>query len=338
VPVVTIHNLTKAYGSRPPALRDVSFEIEPGVTGLLGPNGAGKSTLIQCVLGLLADFDGDVRVLGLDARRQRREVRRRVGFMPETDTYLYEMTGIRAVRLLGQMTGMPRNEALRRAHEMLHHVGLGEAVYRDVKEYSTGMRQRFKLAQALVHDPEIVFLDEPLAGLDPQARDELLELIKDLAVHHGKHVVWSSHILPDVQKVADRVIVLHHGRFRGTFRLEDLVPRTGMFHVEVEGPHERFEAALEGAGVRILEADAVDAQEAALVGPDEERRGWRVAMPIDEGAPRLLALAGAAGVRVRSLNQVAEDLEDVFLRILDDPAQEPSVSDLPSADPTSEVR
>ncbi|MDJ0523320.1 MAG: ABC transporter ATP-binding protein [Planctomycetota bacterium] len=317
--IVSIQNLTKAYGSRPPALRDVSLEIEPGVTGLLGPNGAGKSTLLQCVLGLLPDFDGEVRVLGLDARRQRREVRRRVGFMPETDTYLYEMTGIRAVRLLGQLTGMPRNEALRRAHELLHHVGLGEAVYRDVKEYSTGMRQRFKLAQAMVHDPELVFLDEPLAGLDPKARDELLKLIKDLAVEHGKHVIWSSHILPDVQKVADSVVVLHHGRFRGRFHLEDLAPRVGRFHIEAEGDLEHFESALEAGGVTVIGADEGEGPETGGGTLVEARRGWTVDVAGDDAARKLFAIARESGVRVRSLGQVAEDLEDIFLRILRDP-------------------
>ena len=316
--IVAIRNLTKAYGSRPPALRDVTLEIQPGVTGLLGPNGAGKSTMLQCVLGLLPGFDGEVTVLGLDARRQRREVRRRVGFMPESDTYLYETTGIRAVRLLGQLTGMPRNEALRRAHEMLHHVGLGEAVYRDVSEYSTGMRQRFKLAQALVHDPELVFLDEPLAGLDPQARDELLKLIKSLAVEHGKHVIWSSHILPDVQKVADNVVVLHHGRFRGTFRLEDLAPRVGTFRIEAEGALEDFEARLAAGGVQIVQRDAAEGPDTGGGTLIEERHGWRVQVDGEDGPARLFRIASESGVRVRRLTQVAEDLEDVFLRILDD--------------------
>ncbi len=320
--IVALRNITKAYGSRPPALRDVTLEIQPGVTGLLGPNGAGKSTLIQCVLGLLPDFEGDVSVLGLDARRQRREVRRRVGFMPESDTYLYEMTGIRAVRLLGQLTGMPRSEALRRAHEMLHHVGLGEAVYRDVKEYSTGMRQRFKLAQALVHDPEVVFLDEPLAGLDPQARDELLKLIRDLAVDHGKHVIWSSHILPDVQKVADSVVVLHHGRFHGTFRLEDLAQRTGVFHVEAEGELEKFEQALIASDVAVLGVDEVERRETVDGTLADDRRGWTVEVPEGQGPSRLFHIAADTGVRVRKLNQVAEDLEDVFLRILGEAAVE----------------
>jgi ABC-2 type transport system ATP-binding protein len=320
--ILSVANLTKCYGGSPPALRDVSLEIGPGVTGLLGPNGAGKSTLIQCVLGLLPNFDGEVRVLGLDARRQRRAVRRRVGFMPEADTYLYDMSGIRAVRYLGQLSGLPRSEALRRAHEMLYHVGLGEAVYRNVKEYSTGMRQRFKLAQALVHDPEVIFLDEPLAGLDPKAREELLDLIADLAHVHGKHIIWSSHILPDVQKVADAVVVLDRGRFHGTFRLEDLAPHTDRFTLEVEGAIEGFEEALTAAGIQIRSSGEVEEGSAAGEEADsvdvEARRAWTVETPESEGAARLFEVVRQQGVRVRRLGPVPESLEDVFMRILDD--------------------
>jgi ABC-2 type transport system ATP-binding protein len=319
--VVRLESLTKAYGNRPPALRDVTLDVGEGVTGLLGPNGAGKSTLIQCVLGLLPDYEGEARVLDMDARRERRAVRRRVGFMPELDTYLHDMTGIQAVRYLGQLTGMPRNEALRRAHEMLYHVGLGEAVYRSVREYSTGMRQRFKLAQALVHDPELIFLDEPLAGLDPKARDELLDLIKDLAERHGKHVIWSSHILPDVQKVADAIVVLHHGRFRGTFRLEDLQPRQGRFAIEVEGALEGFEDHLRRGDVVILGADAEEGPETGAGSLVEARRHFTVEVDETDGAARLFALARECGVRVRSIRPVAESLEDVFLRILAEPGE-----------------
>jgi ABC-2 type transport system ATP-binding protein len=316
--VVRLDSLTKAYGARPPALRDVTLEIGEGVTGLLGPNGAGKSTLIQCVLGLLPDYTGAATVLGLDARRQRRAVRRRVGFMPEADTYLYDMTGIRAVRYLGQLTGMPRNEALRRAHEMLYHVGLGEAVYRNVREYSTGMRQRFKLAQALVHDPELIFLDEPLAGLDPKARDELLALIRDLAEEHGKHIIWSSHILPDVQKVADAVVVLHQGRFHGTFRLEDLQPRRGLYALDVEGELKGFEERMAAAGIQVVQSGEEEGPETGGGVLIEARRHWTVAVPQEKGTAVLFGLARDHGVRVRGLGPVAESLEDVFMRLLDD--------------------
>ncbi len=310
--VVALDGLTKSYGGRPPALRDVTMEIPEGVVGLLGPNGAGKSTLIQCVLGLLPDFEGDATVLGMDARRDRRGIRRRVGFMPESDAYLPDMTGIQAVRFLGQLTGLPRNEALRRAHEVLYHVGLGEAIYRKVKEYSTGMRQRFKLASALVHDPDLVFLDEPLSGMDPTGRQELLALISDLARTHGKHVIWSSHILPDVEKVADAVVVLDKGEFHGRFRMEELAADQGRVHLELEGAVEAFAGALAQAGIG-LDPDAEGAVEAEASG----RTAWIATLPAGTNGATLLRHAFLHEVRIRRLAPVVENLEQVFMRILD---------------------
>ena len=310
--VVSLQGLTKSYGGRPPALRDVTMEIPEGVVGLLGPNGAGKSTLIQCVLGLLPDFEGDATVLGMDARRHRRGIRRRVGFMPESDAYLPNMTGIQAVRFLGQLTGLPRNEALRRAHEVLYHVGLGEAIYRKVKEYSTGMRQRFKLASALVHDPELVFLDEPLSGMDPTGRQELLDLIRDLARTHGKHVIWSSHILPDVEKVADAVVVLDKGEFHGRFRMEELAADRGHVRLELEGAVEGLAIACGEHGI-VLEPDATRAAEAEASG----RTAWVAGLTEGATGATLLRLAFVHGVRVRRMAPVVENLEQVFMRILD---------------------
>lgn len=307
--VVHVSGLSKSYG-RVQALRDVTFDVPEGVTGLLGPNGAGKSTLLLCVLGLLPDWKGEVRVLGLDAKRRRRAIRRRAGFMPELDAWLPEMTGIRAVRYLGRLTGMPYADALRRAHEVLWHVGLGEAIYRELREYSTGMRQRFKLAQALVHDPEILFLDEPLGGMDPAGRDELLDLVRDLATNHGKHVVWSSHILPEVQKVADQVVILHHGRFRGSFRLEELRALEGRYDVEVEGEPARIDALWGDTGFPV-DARPLNAGDA------EDRRQFLVHMPSDKGVADLFRLARLAGVRVRRATPAKEDLDDVFHRLIE---------------------
>ena len=308
--IVQIRGLTKAYGSAPPALRDVNLDIQPGVTGLLGPNGAGKSTLLQCILGLLADFHGNVAVLGLDARRQSRTLRRRVGFMPEAEAYIWGLTGLHAVRYLGQLSGMPRQEALRRAHEVMWFTGLGEAAYRKVQEYSTGMRQRFKLAQALVHDPELIFLDEPLAGLDPKGRRELRDLIRSLSADHGKHIVWSSHLLPDVQAVADGVVVLQNGQDRGAFRMEDLAATEARFQVEAESEGAALEAALSALDVRL----------APMEHPGEGQQRttyWDVRCNEGTTATDLLRAAHEGGVRLRRVTPRAEELEDVFLRILE---------------------
>ena len=307
--VVKTEGLTKSYGGRPPALRDVDLDIAEGVTGLLGPNGAGKSTWMQCVLGLLPDYEGRATVLGMDARQQRKEVRRKVGFMPEADAYLPLLTGLRAVRLLGQLTGMSYREALRRAHEVLHHVGLGEAIFRNVREYSTGMRQRFKLAQALVHDPVLLFLDEPLAGLDPKGREELLLLIRDLADNHGKHIVWSSHLLPDVQRVADSVAVMQDGQSLGVFALDDLAPLEGVFIVEAEGAQEALATAMTNAGYSVEKHKAEGDKLTSVA--------WTVTIPVADGPKRLFEIAGTVGATLRSVRPVVEDLEDLFTRVLD---------------------
>lgn len=312
--VVSVSHLSKSYGGRPPALSDVTLEFGEGVTGLLGPNGAGKSTLIQCVLGLLRDYAGEVTVLGLDARRDRLEVRRLVGYMPEADSFLPKMTGVRATRYLAELSGLPYAEALRRAHECLHFVGMTDALYRPGEEYSTGMRQRLKLAQALVHDPQILFVDEPVTGLDPAGHDEFLHLIRTLATDHGKHVVWSSHLLPDVQKVADAVVVLDRGRFRGALRMEELAAETGRYEVEGDGDGVQFSGEVVARGGRVASV----ASEASAPG-DAAPRFRRVAsLPGDDGAARLLAAASATRTRLRRVSPVVESLEEAFHRLLGD--------------------
>lgn len=300
--VVQVEHLTKSYGSVL-ALSDVTFEVGEGVTGLLGPNGAGKSTLLLCVLGLLPGWRGEVQVLGLDARRRRREIRRHVGYMPEMDSRLPGTTAVKAVRYLGRLTGLPYSQALRRAHEVLWHVGLGEAVYRNLEEFSAGMRQRFKLAQALVHDPQLLFLDEPLGGMDPAGRDELLDLVRDLASNHGKHVVWSSHILPEVQKVADEVVILEQGAFRGRFALDELKPADHRYRVTVDGDVEAF--------VRVLGEAGIDGVE-----PDPVLGSLDLTLPDARDTHDLFRLARLADVRLRRVAPVGEDLEDVFHRLV----------------------
>ena len=300
--VVRVENLFKSYGSVQ-ALRGVSFEVGEGVTGLLGPNGAGKSTLLLCVLGLLPDWQGRVTVLGLDARRERRDIRRHVGYMPEMNARLPGTTAVKAVRYLGRLTGLPYSQALRRAHEVLWHVGLGEAVYRNLEEYSSGMGQRFKLAQALVHDPQLLFLDEPLGGMDPAGRDELLDLVRDLASNHGKHVVWSSHILPEVQKVADAVVVLDQGAFRGRYDLDDLQPADHRYGLLIDGDVEAYLRVLAEAGIDDVEQD-------------HATNGLALTLPDVRGVHDLLRLARLAGVRLHRVAPVGEDLEAVFHRLV----------------------
>src|SRR5215472_6824478 len=207
---IDLDHISRWYGAHQ-ALRDVSLHVESGRIGLLGPNGAGKSTLLKILLGLLAPSAGGGRVLGHDLTRPGNDLRRIIGYMPEADNLIPGLRGAEYVALAGELYGMPRREAQRRAHEVLTYLGLEDARYRYLDEYSTGMKQRLKLAQALVHDPPVLLLDEPTSGLDPAGRDAMLRLLQALAKEHGKSFLLSTHLLGDVERVCDTVVILHHG-------------------------------------------------------------------------------------------------------------------------------
>src|SRR5438093_9178881 len=209
-PVVTLETVTVMYG-RNMALREVTSSFAAGAVGLLGPNGAGKSTLVKTRVGFVVPARGRMRVLGLDVADSPLEIRARVGYMPESDAHIPCMNAVSFVAYCGELAGLPRVDAMQRAHEMLFYVGLGEARYRNLETYSTGMKQRIKLAQALVHDPDLLFLDEPTNGMDPKGRDEMLELVRDLAHNKGVHLILSSHLLPDVEYTCDFVVVMDQG-------------------------------------------------------------------------------------------------------------------------------
>ena len=207
---VIADEVAKTYG-RTTALAGASFTAGTGVTGLLGPNGAGKTTLLKTLLGFLKPDRGSITAFGVDPAKDPLEVRRRIGYMPEVDCHLPGMTAARFVAFAGELSGLPADEATSRAHEVLYYVGLDEARYRRVDTYSTGMKQRVKLAQALVHDPDLLLLDEPTNGLDPDGREEMLALIRDVAARREMSLVLCSHLLRDVESVCERVIVLKQG-------------------------------------------------------------------------------------------------------------------------------
>src|SRR5262249_3674586 len=192
--------------------KQLSVSVPPGAVGLLGPNGAGKTTLIRTLLGLITVDSGGGEVLGMDVRNQRLDIRQQVGFAPEDECLFPGVDGIEFVEYAGQLCGMASTDAMQRAHEVLNYVGLGEARYRRVDSYSTGMKQRLKLAAAIVHDPKLLILDEPTNGMDPEGREEVLELSRDLANNKGMSLLFSSHLLPDVEAVCDHVVVLAQGR------------------------------------------------------------------------------------------------------------------------------
>src|SRR3954470_12382323 len=214
--LIELHELTRTFGAFT-ALDRVTLALPPGRVGLLGPNGAGKSTLLKVLMGLIPPTAGTGRVLDQDLGGDRDaagnwRLRRLIGFMPEADALVPGLTGLEYVSLAGELYGMPRREAQRRAHEVLSYLELEEARYRRVEEYSTGMKQRAKLAQAIVHDPPALLLDEPTSGLDPAGRDAMLDLLARLARDHGKALLLSTHLLGDVERVCTAVVILHQGR------------------------------------------------------------------------------------------------------------------------------
>jgi ABC-2 type transport system ATP-binding protein len=297
--VVTLENVTVSYG-RNQALADVTTTFERGAVGLLGPNGAGKSTMIKSLLGFVAPSQGRMRVLGLDVATSPIAIRARIGYMPENDAHIPGMNAVSFVAYCGELAGLPRTDAMQRAHEVLFYVGLGEARYRNVETYSTGMKQRIKLAQALVHDPDLLFLDEPTNGMDPKGRDEMLELVRDLAHNKGVNLILSSHVLPDVEYTCDSVVVMDKGRIAAAGPIEALKqPRGRVYELRVKtsADIEQFFGQLRAAG---LECHATDEDVV------------RVFVPGEGGARQLFALAAAEGVQVRHLRPSVPTLEDVF--------------------------
>jgi ABC-2 type transport system ATP-binding protein len=296
-PVVTITSLTVLYGKQR-ALNDVTASFPPGAVGLLGPNGAGKSTLLKTLLGFIKPAAGAMKVLGLDVATSPADIRARLGYMPEIDAHIPGMNAVSFVAYCGQLAGLPPVDAMQRAHEVLYYVGLGEARYRNVETYSAGMKQRIKLAQALVHDPDLLFLDEPTNGMDPKGREEMLELIRDLAHNKGMNLILSSHLLPDVEYTCDHVIVLHQAMVAAQGPIDELKgPRGSVFELRIKGDRAAFIGALNAAGL--------------AVHPGEEDI-MRVFVPDARGGQALFVLAARHAVQVRHLRPSLPTLEDVF--------------------------
>ena len=243
--------LTKHYGATV-ALDNATFTVQPGVTGLLGPNGAGKSTAIKLFLGLLRPTAGVAMVMGVEPY-QSPEGRSRVGYMPEHDALPTNITASEFLMHMAQISGLPPAQARTRAADTLRHVGVEEERYRPLGEYSTGMKQRVKLAQALVHDPVLVLLDEPTAGLDPGGREEMLDLIKRTAREFGISIMLSTHLMGDVERIADAVVVLESGAVSRQDSVAQLTGDTETLVIEIAEGHEEFAAALRAKGVEPIE-------------------------------------------------------------------------------------
>lgn len=300
-PVVILDRVSVEFGTNR-ALADVSATFASGAVGLLGPNGAGKSTILKSLLGFVAPTRGDMRVFGLDVARESLAIRARIGYMPESDAHIPGMNAVTFVAYCGRLAGLPAVDAIQRAHEVLQYVGLGEARYRNVETYSTGMKQRIKLAQALVHDPDLLFLDEPTNGMDPKGREDMLALIRDLGHQKKVNLILSSHLLPDVEFVCDHVVVMDKGRVAAQGAITTLKGPAGrLFELRVKGPLPPF--------IELL-------QRHDMVCSQTEDEVMRVFVPDSLGAQDVFRLASDAGVQVRHFRPSVPTLEDVFARAI----------------------
>jgi ABC-2 type transport system ATP-binding protein len=306
--VATTSNLRVKYGRRT-VIDSLSVEVPEGCVGLLGPNGAGKTTLIKTLLGFLVPARGSATVLGMNVATETLRIRQRIGLMPEQDCHIPGMNAVTFVAYAGELAGMPPAHALGRAHEVLEYCGLGEARYRLVETYSTGMKQRIKLAQALIHGPRVLFLDEPTNGLDPAGREDMLNLVRSIS--HGKdvNVIVSSHLLPDVERTCDAVMVMKGGAVVTQGDIARLRETSGLqMEVDLREPSETFVASVAARG-----------------GTLTLRAGARYHFTFsDGGAPSashigrlLFDAAQESGAQVRGFHHAQRSLEDIFMEAVE---------------------
>ncbi len=316
---IELDHISRWYGTQQ-ALKDICLRLEPGRIGLLGPNGAGKSTLLKILLGLLPPSSGTGSVLDhrLHAHDDRHRfpaftalsfsgngcaLRRTLGYMSEADALIPGLRGAEYVALAGELYGMPRRQAQRRAHEVLTYLELEEARYRPLEEYSTGMKQRLKLAQALVHDPPVLLLDEPTSGLDPAGREAMLQLLLELGRDHGKSFLLSTHLLGDVERICDTVVVLDRGRVLLQGGVNELCrSRQDRYRLQIQGNPTAFVEELRLEGVSVIE--------------DNGRGDLTVAVPPGWVTRAFFALADNHEVLLRGLQRDDEHLEELFHRVL----------------------
>ena len=303
--VVEIENLRVKLGRRE-VLQGISCRLgvsgQGKAIGLLGPNGAGKSTLILTMMGFHKPCAGSIRVLGYDSRLQVRHVRTRIGYMPETDSFIANLTAVSFLKLMGQLSGLPEKIALEKSHEALFHVGLGEARYRELRTYSLGMKQMAKLAQAIVHGPELLILDEPTNGLDPSARQRMLRLVREMKEEQGMNVLLCSHLLRDVEQVCDEVVIMKDGRIVQECNLEEERRSNKSFvELEVTGDDSHLRGALPEIGAE---------------GITEGSGRWRIILPPAVEIQALWNLLGRQNLLVRKLTYRRDTLEEIFLKAM----------------------
>ena len=301
-PVIDLHGLSVSFGRRP-ILKNLRGDLRGKAIGLLGPNGAGKTTLIHTLLGFHPPSAGTAQIFGHDINHDAKQIRSLIGYMPERDSFIAKMSAVHFVRLMGELSGLPAEAALERAHEALFYVGLGEARYRRLETYSLGMKQLAKLAQAIVHGPKLIFLDEPTNGLDPPARQRMIKLIREIRDSGHAHIVLSSHLLLDVEECCDEILILRDGQIAVYCNLEEERKSNRKFlMLETRGEQEKFVKALEKLGC-----------EYALSG------GNRLKIVLQEGIEvrDLYRLADQEQVQLRRLSYKRDSLEDIFLKAME---------------------
>jgi ABC-2 type transport system ATP-binding protein len=296
-----LNGVTKTYGAVT-ALNNLSVSVPEGAIGLLGPNGSGKTTMIRTLLGLIQVNAGSGQILGMDFRRRQLDIRRAVGFAPEDECLFPRVEGIEFVAYAGELVGMKSKDAMQRAHEVLDYVGLGEVRYRKVESYSTGMKQRLKLASAIVHDPQLLIMDEPTNGMDPAGRIEILELARDLTHHKQMSLLFSSHLLPDVEAVCDYIVVLGGGKLLTQGDIQEL-----------KGVHNQtFEVGLKA------DADVFAARLTAL-GCNTRMRDDLLVVELPDGrSPQIIwQTAAEQKQQIRHFRPQRSTLEEVFLKAVE---------------------
>src|SRR6266481_2255105 len=300
--VIELDNLEVKLGQRT-ILNRLNGALSGHCIGLLGPNGSGKSTLINTLLGFYRPVGGTARIFGQDVGQNTRQLRSQIGYMPETDAFIADMSGVRFVRYMAEISGLPASEAMERAHEAFFYVGLGEARYREVGTYSLGMKQLAKLAQAIAHGPKVLILDEPTNGMDPPARKRLIELIREIREASDICLLLSSHLLRDVEETCDEVLILRNGQIASICNLvEERRANRKFVELETVGAEATFRSTLEGLGC-----------ECAVFSNGR----IKVVMPENIEIREVFKVAADKGVQIRRMNHRRDSLEDIFLSAME---------------------
>jgi ABC-2 type transport system ATP-binding protein len=301
-PVIDLNNLSVKFGNRP-ILQNLEGELRGRAIGLLGPNGAGKTTLIHTLLGFHSPSSGTAQIFGQDIRLDAKQIRSLVGYMPERDSYIAKMSAVQFVRLMAELSGVPSEAALERAHEALFYVGLGEARYRSLDTYSLGMKQLAKLAQAIVHGPRLIFLDEPTNGLDPPARQRMIRLVREIRDSGKANIVLSSHLLRDVEECCEEIVILKEGRLAVYCNLEEERKSNRKFLLlETRGDQDKFAEAIGSLGC-----------EYAITGDHRVKIVLQGGIEVRD----IYRIASDQEVQIRRLSYKRDSLEDIFLKAME---------------------